>query len=155
MARLGVTTDLTRRTVLSSAAASALAAVLLPGMALADPETLQREIWRLMGDKKHLDGRINLETPELAENGAVVPVRISVASPMTENDYVRAIHLLVDENPWPTIASFQFMPGAGKADIRTRVRMARTLHVYAFAELNDGRVFRAIRKVDVTIGGCS
>jgi len=145
----------TRRSILSSAAASTLAALFLPGTAFADPETLQREIWRLMGNKKHLDGRIKLDAPALAENGAVVPVRISVESPMTETDYVRAIHLLVDENPWPTIASFQFMPGAGKADIRTRIRMARTLHVYAFAEMNDGRVFRTIQKVDVTIGGCS
>jgi len=145
----------TRRSILSSAAASTLAALFLPGTAFADPETLQREIWRLMGNKKHLDGRIKLDTPALAENGAVVPVRISVESPMTEADYVRAIHLLVDENPWPTIASFQFRPGAGKADIRTRIRMARTLNVYAFAEMNDGRVFRTIQKVDVTIGGCS
>ena len=150
-----MTADPTRRTILSGAAASALAAAFAPGAALADPETLQREIWRLMGGRKAVDGRITLETPELAENGAVVPVRIVVASPMTEADHVRAIHVLVDENPWPTIATFRFTPRAGKADIRTRMRMARTQHVYAFAEMNDGRIFRAVRKVDVTVGGCS
>lgn len=144
-----------RRAILSAAAAGTLAAALTPGAAWADAETLQREIWRLMGDRKPVDGRITLDMPDLAENGAVVPVHITVQSPMTEADHVRAIHLLAEENPWPTIASLRLTPESGKADVRFRVRLARTQNVYAFAEMSDDRIFRAVRRVNVTIGGCS
>lgn len=144
----------TRRNVLSGAAAGALSAVMLPGAAYADPETLQREIWRLMGPKKAVDDRIRLDIPELAENGAVVPVRVTVESPMTPQDHVQAIHILADENPWPTILSLSLSPRAGKADVRTRIRLARTQRVFAFAEMSDGSLYRTVEKVAVTIGGC-
>lgn len=144
-----------RRAILSAAAAGTLAAALTPGAAWANAEILQREIWRLMGDRKAADGRVTLDMPDLAENGAVVPVHITVQSPMTEADHVRAIHLLAEENPWPTIASLRLMPEMGKADVRFRVRLARTQTVYAFAEMSDNRIFRAVRRVNVTIGGCS
>ncbi len=146
--------DPTRRDMLSGAAVSILAAALTPGSAWADAETLQREVWRLMGDRDAEEERITLETPALAENGAVVPVHIIVQSPMSEEDHVRAIHLLAEENPWPTIISMRLSPEAGKADVRFRVRLARTQNVYSFAEMNDGRIFRAVRRVEVTIGGC-
>lgn len=148
-----------RRAILSAAVGGTVAAVLTPvlapGAAWANAEILQREIWRLMGDRKAVDGRITLDMPELAENGAVVPVHIAVQSPMTDADHVRAIHLLAEENPWPTIASLRLTPAMGKADVRFRVRLARTQTVYAFAEMSDGRIFRAVRQVQVTIGGCS
>ena len=91
---------------------------------------------------------------KIAENGNAVPVTVTVDSPMTDKDYVEAIHVVADGNPNPGVASFTLTPLAGKAEVQLRVRMASTQKVIALAEMSDGSLWTLAREVKVTIGGC-
>lgn len=109
---------------------------------------------KVVGDAKAVEGKLMLELPEIAENGNIVPFTISVDSPMTGDNYVKAIHLFSTANPQPTVATFHFTPASGKASVASRMRLARTQEVICLAELSDGKFFTARRTVKVTIGGC-
>ena len=120
----------------------------------ADTTDVDRAIKKLIGERSPRPGRIHLSLPGIAENGNNVPISFSVDSSMTKDDYVKAVHLFADGNPNPTIASFYFDPGNGKAEVSTRIRLARTQNVIAVAELSDGSVYTVKNRVAVTIGGC-
>jgi sulfur-oxidizing protein SoxY len=114
----------------------------------------QQMLKNLVGDAKPVEGKVTLELPEIAENGNTVPLTVSVDSPMTPEDYVRAIHVIATENPQPGVATFRFSPLSGKASAASRMRLARTQEVIGLAELSDGRFLLGRRSVKVTIGGC-
>ena len=122
--------------------------------ASATPELVAAEIKKLFGDKKLLDGKIKLELPTIAENGLVVPLGFEVESPMTDKDYVKAVHFFAEGNPNPLIASFMFTPLSPKAAAAIRIRLAATQTVVAVAEMSSGEIFTARKEVKVTIGGC-
>src|SRR5689334_3506466 len=65
----------------------------------------QQTLKSLVGDAKPVEGKVTLELPEIAENGNTVPLTVSVESPMTATDYVKAIHILATENPQPGVAT--------------------------------------------------
>ena len=92
--------------------------------------------------------------PSIAENGLVVPVNLSVESPMTTADYVRTIHLIAPDNPVPLVASFHFTPASGRAATSMRMRLAQTQTIVAIAELSNNEALIAKAEVKVTIGGC-
>lgn len=144
---------LTRRGSLGVGAA-ALAALLAPRFARATESEVAAEIKKLYGDKAPGTGRIKLDVPEIAENGLVVPITVEVDSPMTDNEYVRAVHVFADGNPLPNVISYAFTPECGKAAASARMRLAQTQNVIAIAELSDGSLFSAKTQVKVTIGGC-
>ena len=100
------------------------------------------------------EGRITIKAPEIAENGNAVPVTVAVDSPMTDKDYVKAIHVVADGNPNPGVASFMLTPLSGKAEVQLRVRMASTQKIIALAEMSDGSLWTLAHEVKVTIGGC-
>jgi sulfur-oxidizing protein SoxY len=100
------------------------------------------------------EGRITIRAPEIAENGNAVPVTVSVESPMTDSDHVKALHVVADGNPNPGVASFVMTPLAGKAEVQIRVRMASTQRIVAVAQMSDGSLWTAAREIKVTIGGC-
>ena len=108
----------------------------------------------IIGDATPVEGRIKLDLPDTAENGNVVPFTVSVESPMTEQDNVKAVHLFSTGNPKPDIASAYFAPINGKAVFSSRMRLGRTQDVIAIAEMSDGKVYIGRRNVKVTIGGC-
>jgi sulfur-oxidizing protein SoxY len=124
------------------------------GPAHATPDTAAKAMAKLIGGKPTKSGRIKLKLPQIAENGNTVPFTISVDSPMTESDYVRAVHVVADGNPRPGVASFHFTPASGKAVVTTRIRMAKTQNIIAVAEMSDGSLYKAVQNVKVTIGGC-
>lgn len=142
-----------RRDVLQIAV-GALAMAALPGGAFATPEMVASELKKLIGDKKISDGKIKLDLPSIAENGLVVPLGFEVESPMTDKDYVKAVHLFAEGNPQVGIATFNFTPLSPKAAASIRIRLAQTQNVIAVAEMSNGDVFRASKEVKVTIGGC-
>jgi sulfur-oxidizing protein SoxY len=113
-----------------------------------------RELLGKLAQGEPRPGRVALKAPEIAENGNTVPVTISVESPMTAADHVKAVHLVADGNPQPGVASFRFGPASGKAEVQLRMRMARTQSIVAVAEMSDGSLWSATREVKVTIGGC-
>jgi sulfur-oxidizing protein SoxY len=145
-----------RRQVLAGSAgvASGLAfgwITILP--AQATPETAKQLLQSLVkGEPK--TGRISIKAPEIAENGNSVPVTITVESPMTEADYVKAVHVVADGNPLPGVASFRFWPASGRAEAQFRIRLAASQKVTAIAEMSDGSLWTDSREVKVTIGGC-
>ena len=99
-------------------------------------------------------GGIEIELPQIAENGNSVPMRIRMASPMTEADHVEAFHLIAERNPRPLVASFQLGPAAGRADVSTRVRLAGTQTVRVLAALSGGRFRLQEQDVLVTSAAC-
>lgn len=91
---------------------------------------------------------VALTAPEIAENGAVVPVAVS--APLAG---VTRIALLVDRNPNVLSAVFDIGDRI-EPNVSTRVKMAQTANIYAVAITADGKVYYASQQVKVTIGGC-
>ena len=100
------------------------------------------------------EGRIALDLPEVAENGASVPMALRVDSPMTAGDHVRRVLVVAGGNPAPKVAEFRFSALSGTAEVATRIRLGRSQRVVAVAEMSDGSFHTASRMVQVTIGGC-
>lgn len=98
--------------------------------------------------------KVEFKAPEIAENGAVVPIKITVDSPMTEKDYVKAIHVLATKNANARCANIYLTPMNGKAHFGTRIKLGGTQEVVAIAEMSDGTFLSASQNVKVTIGGC-
>jgi sulfur-oxidizing protein SoxY len=144
----------TRREALALAGIAGLAALLAPRMSFADESAVAAEIKKLYGDKKFDSGKVKLDVPEIAENGLVVPVNVDVDSPMTDSDYVKAVHIFADGNPQPGIVSYKFTPACGKASASTRMRLAQTQNIVCIAEMSNGSLYMAKANVKVTIGGC-
>lgn len=145
---------MTRRDALRASAVAALAAFLAPRMAMADVDAVTAELKKLYGDKTFASEKIKLDIPEIAENGLVVPVNVDVESPMTETDYVKAVHVFADGNPQPGVVSYRFTPACGKASASTRMRLAQTQNVICIAEMSNGSLYSSSAQVKVTIGGC-
>jgi len=90
---------------------------------------------------------ILIEAPQIAENGAVVPIEITSNLPGT-----RSIALVIDKNPFPLTARFEFSEGAVPY-VKVNVKLGESSFVRAVAEAG-GRHYSAAREVKVTIGGC-
>ncbi|MGP9812540.1 thiosulfate oxidation carrier protein SoxY [Rhodopseudomonas sp. NSM] len=146
--------ETSRRDALALAGLGGLAALLAPRMSFADVAAVDAEIKKLYGDKKPESGKIKLDVPEIAENGLVVPVNVEVESPMTDADYVKAVHVFADGNPLPGIVSYKFTPACGKAAASTRMRLAQTQNIVCIAEMSNGSLYSTKANVKVTIGGC-
>lgn len=98
--------------------------------------------------------KVAIVAPEIAENGAVVPVKVTVQSPMSDKDYVKAIHILASKNGNVRCANVYLTPSNGEAYFGTRVKLGGTQDVVAIAEMSDGTFLSAKQNVKVTIGGC-
>jgi sulfur-oxidizing protein SoxY len=147
-----------RRSFLAAASAIAAAAA-LPSRAIAQaartplnnmPDVLRK----LTGSAQINKGKVKLGLPPLVENGHLVPLTVSVESPMTAAEHVKAIHVLTEKNPLPETISFQLGPRAGRANVATRVRLADTQTVIAIAELSDGSFWSDSAHVIVTLAAC-
>lgn len=86
-------------------------------------------------------------TPDIAENGAVVPIGITSNIPKTES-----IAILVEKNPNVLAASFD-VPAGTEPSLTTRIKMGQTSNVYALVKA-DGRFYAAHKEIKVTLGGC-
>jgi len=99
-------------------------------------------------------GRVTLDLPQLSDNGNSVNLHIAVASPMSEGDHVRSVHLYAERNPRPNVANFFFGPHSGRAEVATRVRLAGSQRVIAIARMSDGSLWGAAADVVVTLSAC-
>ena len=109
---------------------------------------------RVVGEATVREGKVKLDIPPLVENGNVVPVTVSVDSPMTATDYVKAIHLFNEKNPLSDVIGARLGPRAGRATLATRIRLADTQNVTAIAELSDGTFWTDSVQVIVTLAAC-
>ena len=98
--------------------------------------------------------KVHLKAPEIAENGAVVPVTVEVDSPMTDDDYVKAIHIFATKNSNVRCADVMLTPANGAAMFATRIKLGTSQDVMALVETSKGEFLSASQSVKVTIGGC-
>jgi sulfur-oxidizing protein SoxY len=136
------------------AAGLGLGCVALARPAGATPASMEAAIRTVVGSAPVTPGKVTLDLPPLVENGNTVPLAITVESPMTEADHVRAIHVFTEKNPQPDVVSFRFGPRAGRASVATRMRLADTQTVVALAEMSDGSFRSARADVVVTLAAC-
>ena len=133
----------------------AAAGVARPGDVLAadwnkaafEMKTLAEALRALGAQSPTTSDRILITAPEIAENGAVVPIMVESRLPATES-----ITLLIEKNPQPLAASFDIPPGT-EANVSTRVKMAQSSDVYALVKA-DGRFYVAKKEIKITLGGC-
>lgn len=153
-------TDVKRRILLKgSLAAGAVslavaAGLLTPARVLAAwPETaftaktMPDMLNALLGGETTESADINIKAPDIAENGAVVPVTIS-----TGIAGAQTIALIAINNPQPLVASYNLGEGA-EAFVSTRIKMGKSGDVIAVVSAN-GKLYSAKKEVKVTIGGC-
>ena len=109
---------------------------------------------KVTGGAEVRTGKVKLEIPPLIDNGNAVPLTVSVDSPMTEKDHVKAIHVLTERNPQPNVVAVHLGPRAGRAHVTTRVRLADTQTVTAIAQMSDGSFWADRVEVVVTLSAC-
>jgi len=144
----------TRREILIGALAGGLVATVGLEPARSTPETMRAAIRKVVGSAQVRKGRVDLDVPPLVENGNTVSLAITVDSPMTKTDYVKAIHVFNEKNPQPNVISAHLGPRAGKAKFATRFRLADTQMVTAIAEMSDGSFWSASADLIVTMAAC-
>jgi sulfur-oxidizing protein SoxY len=152
----------TRRLILKGAVAVALTGLgniafdLAPALAAANdkyPEDAFKQksdadaIKSLYGKTAEPSDKVKLDAPEIAENGAVVP--ISASTMLTD---VTSISFLVSENPNALAASYKILPGTVPS-VANRIKMQKTSNVTAIVEAG-GKLYSATKEVKVTVGGC-
>lgn len=149
--------SMNRRSVIKAIATGGAligASVLMPRLAMAawtekafkaeDQATAMKE---LLGGTPEESAEVTLKAPDIAENGAVVPV--TVRSSMAN---VESMSIFVENNPNPLVVEFM-VPEGTAADVSTRLRMGKTSKVTAVVKA-DGKLYSASKEVKVTIGGC-
>ncbi len=153
--------DMLRRTVLKGAGATGVLAGLLAAGVLKPTLAYANDWNKAAFEAKELDAALKalgaegaaehkdlvMKAPEIAENGAVVPIDVSSAIPNTAS-----IAILVLKNPSPLTSVFEFSNGA-MADVAVRLKVAQTSVIRAVAKA-DGKVYSTQKEVKVTVGGC-
>lgn len=97
---------------------------------------------------------LQFDVPVRAEDAAIVPVAVRTQFKASPDKYIRKVWLIVDKNPSPIAASFNFTPQSGRADIETRIRVEEYTPIRAIAEMNNGDLFMAAHFIKAS-GGCS
>jgi len=142
----------TRRTFVISAAAASV----LPTLnAFATVDDATQAVDKILGGRSAQVGRVTLEIPPLVENGNLVTMKVSVQSPMTEADYVRAVHIVAEGNPLPNVVSFFLSPRSGRAAVTTRIRLGDSQRVRAIAQMSDGSFWQGDAATLVTLAACT
>jgi sulfur-oxidizing protein SoxY len=97
---------------------------------------------------------VKLDIARLVDNGNVVPLSVSVDSPMTAADHIKAIAIFNEKNPQRDVARFTLGPRAGKAAVATRIRLATSQKLVAVAALSDGSFWSDSADVIVVLAAC-
>jgi sulfur-oxidizing protein SoxY len=148
----------TRRGFIDTAARFAgglgLLLTVAPGAVRATPASMQSAMKKIVGEATLAKGKVKLELPPLVENGNSVTMVVSVDSPMTIEDHVKAIHVLNEKNPQPNVIGIHLGPRAGRATVSTRMRLADSQKIIAVAEMSDGSFWSDEAEVVVTLAAC-
>lgn len=153
--------DMSRRRALKTGGGAALLGALMAAGFL-KPQDVQAAEWNkaAFGGKTMADtlkamgaespaqsASITITAPDIAENGAVVPVTVQSGLPKTES-----IAILIEKNPNMLAANFD-LPAGTDPLVGTRVKMGQTSNVYAVVKA-DGKFYTAVKEIKVTLGGC-
>jgi sulfur-oxidizing protein SoxY len=126
-----------------------------PSFVFAKKEDADELIRKITANAKIQEGRVTLTIPPLVENGNLVVLKVSVESPMTANDYVKAIHVIAEGNPLPNVFTAYLTPRSGTANITTRVRLADSQRVWAIVQMSDGSFWQGWAETSVTLSACT
>lgn len=147
-----------RRDVLKLGGAAVVTALVLglPLPASATPKEAKKRLAELTNGAELQKGRVVIDLPALTQDGKRTRIHVTVDSPMTEEDYVKSLHILAERNTFPDVASYSFGPMSGKVDITTRIRVAKSQTIIVAAEMSDGSIYysKARCKVARGAGGC-
>ncbi len=105
------------------------------------------EALKAIGGQAASSDQVSVVSPDIAENGAVVPVGATSKLPNTTE-----IFLMVEKNPTPLAAGFM-IPAGTAADVQTRLKMGQSTNVIAIVKA-DGKLYSATKETKVTLGGC-
>ena len=146
-----------RRKFLSLGAVAAAASVLPVSLSATDFRATNPKTWEaadsasaiadMFGSAKMISGKIKIKAPKLAENGGAVPIGI------TSKIDVESVALFQDANPRSAVVVFELGKG-GVFDLKTKIKMRKTANVTVVAKGKDGKLYSAVQKVEVSIGGC-
>ena len=154
--------DALRRTLLKGAGATGAIAAAMAAGVLKPSQVLAAEYNRAAFEAKDVASALKnigaasaadntgivIKAPDIAENGAVVPVDVSSNIPNTIS-----LAVLVDKNPAPLSSAFDFANGA-LPELALRLKMGQTSLVEAVAKTSDGKFYKAKKEVKLTVGGC-
>ncbi|WP_215309760.1 SoxY-related AACIE arm protein [Polynucleobacter sp. Adler-ghost] len=146
---------LSRRMYLSALGLLGLSTWMAPSLTMAKKPDAMEAIAKIAGSNTIRDGRVKLVIPPLVESGNLVVLKLSIESPMTANDYVKAVHVIAEENPSPNIFTAYFTPRSGRAELTTRVRLADSQRVWAIAQMSDGSFWQGYADTLVTLSACT
>jgi sulfur-oxidizing protein SoxY len=147
------------KSVLATGGAMALGATVLPTAVMADwpkaafeAKSIEEALMALFeSDEVTESDQITIEVPEIAENGAVVPIKVEVSANLPN---IESVAVIAEKNPVPLVAQFNFPePENFTGWLKTRIKMGETSEVVVVAKA-DGKLYVARRNVKVTIGGC-
>jgi sulfur-oxidizing protein SoxY len=141
-----------------SVVCGSLAVALMPALrrsAHATPTEMADAIRELTRGAAIKPGRVKLVLPELAENGNIVSLAVTVQSPMTDADRVTSVHIFSELNPITTLVRFHVSLRAGpNPTLLTNIRLADSQRVTAIAAMSDGSFWSGEASVVVTIAAC-
>ena len=140
--------------LLGSGVAAKAQAQLDPNRAALRKAAMEEAVRKVTGGAPVRAGKVKLELPPLIDNGNAVPLAVTVDSPMSAAEHVRAIHVFTERNPQPNVISARLGPRAGRARIETRARIADTQTVTAIAQLSDGSFWSDSVSIVVTMSAC-
>lgn len=148
----------TKQILIAGLAVAAVSASVLPSFAgVGDTDQERQDRWKdlqttIFGAKtaKTDDAAIQLDAPERALDASLVPITISLANPKD----VKALYLVIDDNPSPLAAHFTFGPDADPKTIKLRVRVNTYTDMHAVLEMKDGTLLQTTKYVKAS-GGCS
>lgn len=129
------------------------AGLIAPGSALArdqkvfDAKSIDEALTAMGAGKPAVSDAITVVAPDIAENGAVVPVGVTSTLPNTQS-----VSIMVEKNPNMVAANFSFAEGT-LGEVQTRIKMGQTSDVYAIVKA-DGKFYMAKKEIKVTLGGC-
>ena len=120
------------------------------------------DVWAGFIRQKHFQDRpiqegdsvVSLNVPYRAEDATVVPVSINAQIPQTEQQYIKTLYLIADNNPQPLAGTFHLSPDMGRADLSMRIRIDQYTNVRAIAEMNTGELHMDTKFIRAS-GGCS
>jgi sulfur-oxidizing protein SoxY len=147
-----------RQTLQASMSASALGLLMSAGIitplqaqtaskASFEAKTLKDALGALGAAPAAGGAQITITSPDIAENGAVVPVGVTSDIAGTTD-----IYILVEKNPFPLSAGFS-IPAGTEANVQTRVKMGQSSNIHAVVKAN-GKLYAAVKETKVTLGGC-
>lgn len=142
------------RRLLLQASAAAFAQLLVRPAHAEDAATMAAAVAQFAQGQAIRPGRVKLDIASLVDNGNVVPMRVTVDSPMTADDRVTEIAVYNEKNPQKDVGRYTLGPRCGKAEVATRIRLATSQKLIALARMKDGSIWSDSVDVIVVLAAC-